>query len=77
MSMMVPPAALRGLDEICSLLGCLVDVVKQVVRVDVDLPGSDADEVIVGIDDAEGVGRNVAIDGTNDGHWSDSSLTTV
>ena len=31
-------------------------VVKQVVGVDVDLPGSDADEVIVGVDDAEGVG---------------------
>ena len=59
---------LRGLDEIRRLLDRFVDVVEEMVGIDVDLPRADADEVVVGVDDSERLGRDVPVDGSYDRH---------
>ena len=65
--------ALGGLNEEGGLLDRLVLVDEKVVGVDIDLSRADANEVVVGIDDSEARGVDVAVDGADDSHGFFSS----
>ena len=60
--------ALGGIDEGGGLLDRLVLIDEEVVGVDIDLSRTDADEVVVGVDDSEACGVDVAVDSADDSH---------